>query len=46
MGNEMGRMLWAQFWQVTLLILIVAVLSRWLGQRRPHLTQRCGSWCS
>lgn len=38
MGNEMARMLWAQCWQVTLLILIVGLLSRWLCRNRPHVT--------
>jgi beta-lactamase regulating signal transducer with metallopeptidase domain len=28
----------AQLWQVTLLILVVAALSRWLSPRRPHLS--------
>ncbi len=36
MEHEWTRMLWAEAWQVTLLILAVAVLSRWVGRNHPH----------
>lgn len=38
MANEFIPIAMAQLWQVTLLILVVAVLSRWLSRRRPHLS--------
>ena len=36
MENEWAGLLWAEAWQVTLLILAVAVLSRWVGRNHPH----------
>ncbi len=36
MENEMARMLWAQTWQVSLLILAVAAVSRFGGRNHPH----------
>ena len=36
MDNEWTGILWAGAWQVTLLILAVAVLSRWAGRNHPH----------
>lgn len=38
MATEFIPIAMAQLWQVTLLILVVAVLSRWLSRRRPHLS--------
>lgn len=38
MATEFIPVAIAQFWQVTLLILVVAALSRWLSPRRPHLS--------
>ena len=37
MATEFIPVAIAQFWQVTLLILAVAALSRWLSPKRPHL---------
>ncbi|MCA9072553.1 MAG: M56 family metallopeptidase, partial [Planctomycetaceae bacterium] len=36
MENEMVRMVWAQTWQVTLLILLVAAVLRCVGRNHPH----------
>jgi beta-lactamase regulating signal transducer with metallopeptidase domain len=38
MATEFIPVAIAQFWQVTLLILVVGALSRWLSPRRPHLS--------
>jgi beta-lactamase regulating signal transducer with metallopeptidase domain len=38
MASEFIPIALAQLWQVTLLILVVAMLSRWLSPRRPHLS--------
>src|SRR5690606_2723224 len=42
MEHEWARMLWAQCWQVSLLILAVAIVSRLWGRNRPHLAH--GLW--
>lgn len=36
-GDELARAAWAQAWQVTTLIVVVAVLTRFLARNRPHL---------
>ena len=38
MASEFILIAMAQLWQVTLLILLVAALNRWLSLRRPHLS--------
>lgn len=38
MANEFIPVAMAQLWQVTLLILVVAALSRWISPKRPHLS--------
>ena len=38
MTSEFIPIALAQLWQVTLLILVIGVLSRWLSPRRPHLS--------
>ncbi|MGZ0170993.1 MAG: hypothetical protein ACKVHE_15670 [Planctomycetales bacterium] len=38
MASEFIPIAMAQLWQVTLLMVLVAVLSRWLSRRRPHLS--------
>ena len=38
MATEFIPIAIVQLWQVTLLILVVAVLSRWFSRRRPHLS--------
>lgn len=38
MATEFIPIAMAQLWQVTLLILVVAALTRWLSPRRPHLS--------
>ena len=38
MASEFLTIATVQLWQVTLLILVVAALSRWVTRRRPHLS--------
>jgi hypothetical protein len=38
MASEFIPVALVQLWQVTLLILVVAAVNRWFGQRRPHLS--------
>lgn len=35
--NDLLRMAWAQFWQLTALVIVVMILVRILGRNRPHL---------
>ena len=36
MQNEMARIIWSQAWQVTVLILVVGILLRYVGRNHPH----------
>ena len=36
-SNSWTQIAWAQLWQVTLLVVVVALLSRVLAKNRPHL---------
>ena len=38
MASEFIPIALTQLWQITLLILVVAAVSRWLSPRRPHLS--------
>ena len=44
--NEMTALAWAQLWQVTLLIAIVAILTRLLGRNRPWLVMIGAAICT
>ncbi|HVC99482.1 MAG TPA: M56 family metallopeptidase, partial [Pirellulales bacterium] len=41
-GNDLARMAGAQVWQVTALIVVVALANRWFAGDRPHLA--CALW--
>lgn len=37
-SNEFIQLAWSQIWQVTLLVILVAAVAKWLTQSKPHLT--------
>ncbi len=36
-NDELARLIWAQFWQLTVLILVVGAVTHTLCRRRPHM---------